>query len=151
MSESSGSTSDGAPRDRRGPRPDTARGYIEALPADLAFDRLPAPILAVDADGTVVYVNTAFEQMLGYQRSEIVGSPADDLFEHTPNPSLVGVELRERADDIIGLVHSDGSIVRALVSKSVLAREDDPIALVVFHDVTEQLWTLGHVTEHRRA
>jgi hypothetical protein len=33
--------------------------------------------------------------------------------------------------------------VRAQMSGSALLRGDDPVAVVVFHDLTEQLWITG--------
>ena len=40
-------------------------------------------------------------------------------------------------------MHADGSVVRAKMSKSALMRDDDPLALATFHDLTEQLWAQG--------
>lgn len=51
------------------------------------------------------------------------------ILEQLTAPALV-VELR----------HRDGSTVRAHMSGSALPRDDDPFALVIFHDLTEQLW-----------
>jgi hypothetical protein len=44
------------------------------------------------------------------------------------------------ANMLVELAHRDGSVVRALMSKSALMRGDDQIALVTFQDLTEQLW-----------
>jgi len=41
---------------------------------------------------------------------------------------------------LVELAHRDGSVVRALTSKSALMRADDQIALITFQDPTEQLW-----------
>ena len=41
---------------------------------------------------------------------------------------------------IVELAHKDGSVVRALMSRSALMRTDDQIALATFQDLTEQLW-----------
>jgi hypothetical protein len=48
--------------------------------------------------------------------------------------------VRAYANLIVELVHQDGSIVRARMSKSALLRGDDPVALATFQDLTEQLW-----------
>jgi hypothetical protein len=45
--------------------------------------------------------------------------------------------------NLLLLRHQDGSIVRAQMSGSALLRGDDPVAVVVFHDLTEQLWITG--------
>jgi hypothetical protein len=41
---------------------------------------------------------------------------------------------------LVELAHKDGSIVRALMSRSALMRADDQFALAVFQDLTAQLW-----------
>ena len=51
--------------------------------------------------------------------------------------------VRGYANEIVSLMHADGSIVRAKMSKSALLREDDPLALATFEDLTEQLWDRG--------
>ena len=48
--------------------------------------------------------------------------------------------MRANAGLLVDLVHHDGSIVRARMSKSALLRGDDPVALATFEDLTEQLW-----------
>jgi hypothetical protein len=48
--------------------------------------------------------------------------------------------VRAYADVIVELLHQDGSIVRARMSKSALLRGDDPVALATFQDLTERLW-----------
>jgi hypothetical protein len=44
---------------------------------------------------------------------------------------------------LVELMHADGSVVRARMSKSAPMRDDDPLALATFHDLTEQLWAQG--------
>ena len=44
---------------------------------------------------------------------------------------------------VVELAHKDGSVVRALMSKSAMTRADDQIALATFQDLTEQLWEAG--------
>jgi hypothetical protein len=49
--------------------------------------------------------------------------------------------IRAHADLVVELLHRDGSIVRARMSKSALVRGDDPVALATFTDLTERLWS----------
>jgi hypothetical protein len=37
---------------------------------------------------------------------------------------------------LVELMHADGSVVRARMSKSAPMRDDDPLALATFHDLT---------------
>lgn len=48
--------------------------------------------------------------------------------------------MRLHGGERVDLVHADGSTVRAWMSKSALLRDDDPVALVTFQDLTAQLW-----------
>ncbi|MBV8929435.1 MAG: histidine kinase, partial [Mycobacteriaceae bacterium] len=43
----------------------------------------------------------------------------------------------------VDLSHADGSIVKAMMSKSALRRGDDQVTLATFEDLTEQLWVKG--------
>jgi PAS domain S-box-containing protein len=135
--------------DRRRPRPDNAIDYIKNMPATLLLDRLPAAVLAVDEDSVVVFVNHEFEDLLGCRRDEVVGNAADWLFADDTDERSVFVMLREQAHRVVELRHTDGSVVKVLMSGSVLVRDADPIAVVVVQDVTEQLWTLGQLASDR--
>ncbi|KAA0023959.1 PAS domain S-box protein [Antrihabitans cavernicola] len=133
--------------DRREPRPDTPLGYLQRLPASILLDRLPVPILAVHLDGTIVHANPAFEDMLGFEQNAVVGRETADVLAAILADDTTAIEyLRGAAGDIISLVAEDGSTVRAVVSESVFTRKDDPVALVCFHDVTEQLWDAKRIS-----
>ena len=110
----------------------------------MLLERLPVPVLAVDRDGHVVHVNGAFEAMMGYSHDALSGRSIRDLLPRESPPRPVTGDLQQSAGTIVTLTHRDGSAVRAAISKSVLTRADDPVLLVCFHDVTEQLWDGGH-------
>ncbi|ELB91541.1 PAS domain-containing protein [Rhodococcus opacus] len=120
-------------------------GYLEQLPALVLLERLPVPVLAVESDGTVVHANSAFEEMLGYPVASLRGHPVSELLalDDAPTGADAVEHLRESDTAPVDLTHQDGSRVRALVSRPILRREDDPVTLVCFHDVTEQLWNGG--------
>lgn len=126
--------------DRRRANPDTALGYLERLPALVLLARLPVPVLAVERDGAVVHANPALERMLGYPADQIRGAAIGDLVQTVAPGRSAVAELRESAGKLVALGRRDGSTVRAVVSRSVLERKGDPVTLVCFHDVTEQLW-----------
>jgi len=132
--------------ERRRPIPDTPLGYLEQLPALVLLERLPVPVLAVESDGTVVHANSAFEEMLGYPVASLRGHPVSELLaldDDAPTGADAVEHLRGSATSPVDLAHQDGSRVRALVSRPILRRQDDPVTLVCFHDVTEQLWNGG--------
>ncbi|WP_037204323.1 PAS domain-containing protein [Rhodococcus opacus] len=131
--------------ERRRPTPETPLGYLKQLPALVLLERLPVPVLAVESDGTVVHANSAFEEMLGYPVASLRGHPVSELLalDDAPTGADAVEHLRESDTAPVDLTHQDGSRVRALVSRPILRREDDPVTLVCFHDVTEQLWNGG--------
>ncbi len=113
---------------------------LSQLPALVVLERLPVPVLAIAEDGTIVFANTAFAEMLGYSSDAVRSLKFAEIFHAMPvDESAVSV-VRANADLIVELVHSDTSIVRARLSKSALLRGTDPVALATFQDLTEQLW-----------
>ncbi|MFH5208731.1 PAS domain S-box protein [Antrihabitans spumae] len=131
-------------RERRGPHPDTPQGYLAQLPALVLLDRLPVPLLAVSYDGVIVHANPAFEEMLGYETTVLHDQPIETVMETADAPRTATSSLMcGHRGRVITLRHVDGSAVRAVASESVLMRKDDPLSLVVFHDITEQLWMAG--------
>ncbi|MFC9839559.1 PAS domain-containing protein [Rhodococcus sp. NPDC127530] len=129
--------------ERRRPNPETALGYLEQLPVLVLLDRLPVPVLAVAQDGLVIYMNRAFEHMLGYPQDALRECSIGDLVQTVSPLRSTVTELSESAGKIVALTHRDGSTVRAAISRSTLERHDDPVILVCFQDVTEQLWGGG--------
>jgi PAS domain-containing protein len=95
---------------------------LKELPALVVLERFPVPVLAIAEDGSILFANAAFGEMLGY--------PAD----------VVKALKFPHAELIVELLHRDGSIVRARMSKSALLRGNDPVALATFQDLTERLW-----------
>jgi PAS domain-containing protein len=100
---------------------------------------IESPALAVERDGSVVFANWAFADMIGYTPEMVRALTFCHVFTH----SLVGETpmsaLRAHADLIVDLVHLDGSPVRARMSEPLVLGEDE-LALVTFDDMTEELW-----------
>ena len=113
---------------------------LKELPALVVLERFPVPVLAIAEDGTILFANKAFAEMLGHSADAITALKFRQIF-HTPpaEESAVSV-VRAHADLIVELVHQDDSIVHARMSKSALLRGDDPVALATFQDLTERLW-----------
>jgi PAS domain S-box-containing protein len=113
---------------------------LKQLPALVVLERIPIPVLAIANDGALVFANSAFSEMVGRAREDIVLMKFDEIF-HLPltEESAVSV-VQSLANEVVELAHQDGSSVRALMSRSALIRADDDIALATFQDLTEQLW-----------
>ncbi|MGV0905120.1 PAS domain-containing protein [Mycobacterium novum] len=115
---------------------------LRQLPALVALERIPVPVLAIADDGTILFANTGFASMLGYTQEEVLALEFRQIFGEVPpaEESALSV-MHSLANLVVSLEHRDGSTVRALMSKSALERADDRVALATFQDLTEQLWT----------
>ena len=124
---------------RREGRTNSPMETLQQLPALVVLERLPVPVLAVAEDGTILFANSAFGLMLGHPVEDVLAMKFQAIFFSAPGGSIVSV-VREHAGQTVELRHSDGSTVRARLSRSALLRGDDPVALATFQDLTEQLW-----------
>jgi PAS domain S-box-containing protein len=116
---------------------------LDQLPARVVLERMPVPVLATVHDGSIVFANAAFAEMLGYSSEEVLALKFLQIFDTIPVDESPVFLVRGYAGRVVGLRHADGSIVRAKMSKSALMRDDDPLALATFEDLTEQLWARG--------
>jgi PAS domain S-box-containing protein len=127
---------------RRGrPRDESATEFLRDFPALLALGRLPVPVLAVDDAGEISFANEAFAAMVGYSREDLATMTAQSLVLCiAPADSGVVAVLREHANSVIRLLHADGWSMPALLSDSVLIRDEEKLAVVAFTDLTEIAW-----------
>jgi PAS domain S-box-containing protein len=116
---------------------------LRQMPALVVLDRLPVAALAVAGDGSIVFANRACAEMLGYTQDELTSLQFRELFCAFPTETGAVAAMRAFADVVVELRHRDGSSVNARMSKSALQRDDDPVALATFQDLTEQLWIQG--------
>ena len=116
---------------------------LKQLPALVALERIPVPVLAIAHDGGILFANTAFAEMVGSEPDEVLSLRFHQVFRQAPaSESLLSV-LHAFANTVVELMHTDGWIVRALMSSSAVMRADDQFALAAFQDLTEQLWERG--------
>jgi PAS domain S-box-containing protein len=113
---------------------------LKELPALVVLERLPEPVIAIAEDGSILFANDAFAQMLGHTAETVKALKFRQIFHSMPADESAVSAVRAHADLIVELVHRDNSIVRARMSKSALLRGDDPVALATFQDLTERLW-----------
>ncbi len=114
---------------------------LTQLPALVVLERLPVPVLAVAHDGSILFANTAFSEMIGSSTDELLSMKFDHVFNSASADESVLSVVHALENMVVELAHKDGSVVRALMSRSALKRVDDHIALATFQDLTEQLWT----------
>jgi PAS domain S-box-containing protein len=113
---------------------------LKQVPALVVLERIPVPVLAIAQDGTLLFANTAFSEMVGWASDEVLSLKFDDIFRLAPTTESPVSVVQALANMVVELAHRDGSSVRALMSRSTLIRADDNIALATFQDLTEQLW-----------
>src|SRR5436853_7399028 len=111
---------------------------LKELPALVVLERFPVPVLAIAEDGSILFANAAFGEMLGYPADMVKALKFPQIFHTLPADESAVSVVRAHAELIVELLHQDGSIVRAQMSKSALLRGDDPVALATFQDLTEQ-------------
>ncbi len=130
-----------APEHRR-PRPvdHSPLEVLQQMPALVVLERLPAPALAVDREGTILFANGALCDMLGHAPDELLAMKFGDIFYSLATDHSAVALVRAHADLVVKLAHKDGHPVWARMSKSALLRRDDTLALATFHDHTEELW-----------
>jgi PAS domain S-box-containing protein len=127
-------------RRRTAPASGSPLEALEQLPTLVLLERIPVPTLAVLRDGTIVFANRAFADMVGRDADEVVELKFHDIFHSAPESESVLSFVDGLANMVVELAHGDGSTVRALMSRSALRRADDEIALATFQDLTEHLW-----------
>jgi PAS domain S-box-containing protein len=113
---------------------------LKQLPALVVLERIPVPVLAIAKDGTVVFANSAFSEMVGREPADVVSLKFEEIFHLPLTTGSAVTVVHSMANEVVELAHRDGSSVRALMSRSALIRADDDIALATFQDLTEQLW-----------
>ncbi len=138
--------------ERRRPRPveQSPLEVLQQMPALVVLERLPQPALAVDREGTILFANGAFSDMLGYSPDELLTMKFGDIFCSLTTRDCAVALVRAYADRLVELAHKDGHPVWASMSKSAMRRRDDTLALATFQDHSEELWLNGVVAESAR-
>jgi PAS domain S-box-containing protein len=119
---------------------DSPADILTRLPAVVVLERIPVPTLAIARDGTILFANTAFAEMVGYQQDGLAGQAFQEVFYTEPAALSALSSVDALANLVVELQHCEGWTVRARMSKSALMRSDDPVVLVTFENLTERLW-----------
>jgi len=121
---------------------------LQRMPALLVLERLPAPALAVDRAGTILFANGSFCDMVGHSPDELLQMEFEDIFRSPPADDPWVTLVGTGAKRLVELRHKAGHSVWASMSKSAMRRRDDTVALVTFHDRTEELWVKTDAPDH---
>jgi PAS domain S-box-containing protein len=91
----------------------------------------PEAILAINVHNEIVMANRKAEQLFGYDREEIIGTPVG---------ILISLEYREGQEDSTGILLSarcsDGATFLAEVSASMVSTPSGPSTIVIVRDVS---------------
>ena len=128
-------------RRRSGRSGDSPMDILRRLPAVVVLERIPVPTLAMTRDGVILFANTAFAEMVGYGRDRLAGLAFPQTFHTVPAEVCALSGVHALGNLVMELQHCEGWTVRARMSKSALMRRDDPVVLVTFENLTDQLWT----------
>ena len=109
----------------------------------VVLERIQVPVLAIGHDGSILFTNSAFAEMVGSEPEEVLSLRFEQIFHEAPQSESLLSAVHALANMVVELAHNDGSVVRALMSRSAVMRADDQFALAVFQDLTEQLWEDG--------
>src|SRR5262249_6475369 len=144
---SQGQSRDGAGMDgsrrierRNGGSGGSPMDMLTRLPAVVVLERIPVPTLAMARDGTILFANTAFAEMVGHQQDSLAGLAFAEIFQTAAEPLSALSSVDALANLVVELQHCEGWTVRAKMSPSALMRRDDPVVLVTFENLTERLW-----------
>jgi PAS domain S-box-containing protein len=113
---------------------------LKQMPALVVLERIPVPMLAIAHDGSLLFANTAFAEMVGRELDEVLSLRFDQVFHRAPASEFLLTLVHALADMVVELAHKDGTVVRALMSQSAVMRADDQFALAAFRDLTAMLW-----------
>jgi PAS domain S-box-containing protein len=113
----------------------------------LAVEAAPTALVIVDAGGRITRVNSHAEQMLGYDRGELVGRPVDDLVparvraQHRHHRSTFFSDMSRRpmgaGRDLFAL-RKDGVEVPVEIGLSPFQSREGVFVLAAINDITER-------------
>jgi PAS domain-containing protein len=127
---------------RRQPQPTDAAGYLQQLPALELLYRMPTAMLGIGTLGNVEYANQACAELLGYVDGDsMAGLDLPGLLVgHAARTPVDCVATLRVAPPIVEWNHSEGHVVRTIVSAPLSLRCSEELLLVGITDITEWLW-----------
>jgi PAS domain S-box-containing protein len=118
-----------------------SKSYVDNILKSMA-----ETLMVIDPDGTIQRVNQAAISLLGYERAELVGRSAGDVFEE--GVDVLSLFKQSGPNDVIrsidtSVVTKDGRHVAVSLSGSVMREDDGEIQgmVCVAQDITERKQT----------
>jgi transcriptional regulator of aromatic amino acid metabolism len=137
---------------RKRPSATNAQGYLQQLPALQLLNRLPTAILGVGLLGNIDYANPASAAMFGYPDGETVTRlRLPELL--TGHEAVAAADCLDTLRTDLSAVewnHSQGYVIRTMISPPLLLRDTDAVLLFGVTDVTAWHWDTGRQVHARR-
>lgn len=123
-------------------------------------DAAPDALVMVGADGIIELVNCRTEELFGYERSELLGRPVEDLIPEQSRPVHRAHRTRYRADptpramgagELLRGLRADGTEFPVEVSLSPVVTAEGRWIVAAVRDVTERLESERHSRDVRHA
>ena len=111
----------------------------QQLPALTLLEWIEFPVLAVGHDGSIVFANWAFADVIGLTPEMVMSLKFRQIFDTLPEGDSPIAVVRTNAGRVIDLMHLDGSKVRVMMSECLLLG-DYEVAVATFNDLTERPW-----------
>ncbi|MDR1379193.1 MAG: EAL domain-containing protein [Synergistaceae bacterium] len=112
---------------------------LDAL--DMLISRVPDPLILSDPDGTILLVNAAARDLLGYreERALLGLSLRSILLEKGKNTGPVDEFLKSEGNVFeVNIRHADGGLIPAEIHQETLTFGRDTLTLSIAHDLTER-------------
>jgi PAS domain S-box-containing protein len=100
----------------------------------------PTGVGVTSADGVILYVNPAYEYILGYEHAELIGTKASDLYLNPEDRSSWRSTMKEKGavrNIEIRLKRKDGALVWVLVNASPFVYKGKQAVMGTIQDITE--------------
>ena len=119
----------------------------------LAFQSAPiGMVMSSAATGRLLDVNEALAEMLGFQRSDLIGASLQDI-THPDDWNVSRLQLASAADGAASsykldqrYIRADGQVVWARTSVSVMSdQQGNPLVIAHFEDITEERRAAAHL------
>ncbi len=112
---------------------------LTRLPAVVVLERVPVPWLAMTREGSILFSNTAFADMVGYQRNGLARAAFSRLFNAGPAAISVLSGVDALSNMVVEVQHCEGWTVRGEDEQVGADAARRSVVLVTFDDVAEQL------------
>jgi diguanylate cyclase (GGDEF)-like protein/PAS domain S-box-containing protein len=138
--------------------------FLEKERAQVTLDSIADAVLCIDAAGSVTYLNSVAESLLGWSREEAGGRPINDVFRLVDgttrkSPARNPMELAMERNAPVGLaansvlVRRDGAEIAIEDSAAPIRGRDGAVvgAVMVFHDVSASrkvIARMSHLAQH---